>query len=134
MRAALQLNPTRITFARSKANPCLFYLASKQIRMASHGDDFTVLAYPNQIAWLHEQLKQHLEITIRDQISQGPKDNKVASILNRLLEWTNESVLYEPDARHADITLKVIKSKIMKNIVNNKMKKINSLMPKIFAV
>ena len=83
----------------------MFYHQERQVRIVVHGDDFTVLGYKNQISWLHTELLKKYEIVIRGQIGPGPNDNKVATILNRLIEWTPEGIWYEPDARHVDILI-----------------------------
>ena len=97
---------TSLEFDRSNVNPCIFYIQAQNIRFVVHGDDFTVLGYPQQIEWLHKQVLRKYEISISGQICPGPKVNKVATIVNRVIEWTAEGIYYEPDARHVDILLK----------------------------
>ena len=71
------------------------------IRFTVHGDDFTSVGPEEDLAWLDEEFKRHFEV--KSQIL-GPEKRHCQQIrvLNRILSWTDEGIVYEPDPRHAE--------------------------------
>lgn len=96
---------TSIGFQRGTSFPCAFYHEDKSIRLVVHGDDFTALAYTNQLDWLRGQLSAKWTIKHRGRIGPAPNDDKAITILNRILEWTDEGIQYEADSRHVQFIL-----------------------------
>ena len=43
------------------------------------------------------------EVKVRGRLGPGSKDAKSIRILNRVLEWTSEGLVYEADQRHGEI-------------------------------
>ena len=92
-----------IGFETGKATPCIFTLPSKDIRVVVHGDDFTVLGYVKDLNWFRQQISDRFTVKSRGRIGPEKEDLKAIRILNRILEWTDEGLVYEADQRHAEI-------------------------------
>jgi hypothetical protein len=94
---------TDIGFERGRATPCIFTLNSKELRVVVHGDDFTVLGYTKDLDWFRQQIGDKFSVKFRGRIGPCQTDLKAIRILNRILEWTKEGIIYEADQRHAEI-------------------------------
>ncbi len=94
---------TSIGFERGKATPCIFTLSSKDLRVVVHGDDFTVLGYTKDPDWFRQQIIDKFTVKFRGRIGAQQTDLKAIRILNRILKWTKEGIVYEADQRHAEI-------------------------------
>ncbi len=92
-----------IGFERGKATPCIFTQASKEVRVVVHGDDFPVLGYVKDLDWFRQQIGDKFSVKFRGRIGPCQTDLKAIRILNRILEWTKEGIIYEADQRHAEI-------------------------------
>ena len=95
-----------IGFKRGKASPCIFYCPDRNIRVAVHGDDFTVLGYIDDLDWFNKEMNTKFEVKCRGIIGPAPGDLKSIKILNRIIEWDNDGIQYEPDQRHAEILIR----------------------------
>ena len=89
-------------FKRGIATPCAFWHPGRKIRIVVHGDDFTALGHGQDLDWFRQKLQGRYE-NKAERIGPDSKDNKVARILNRVVEWTEDGINYEPDQRHAEI-------------------------------
>ena len=59
--AAVVMNTlTSMTVEVGKFNPCLCRLASKDIRLSYHGDDFVIMAEENDLQWFAKGLNEAL--------------------------------------------------------------------------
>ena len=97
---------TSIGFIKGLSTPCVFYHKERNIRVVVHGDDFTVLAYNEGVMWFRQEIQKRYEVKLRGCIGSDKKDLKEMSILNRVIEWTSEGIIYEADQRHADIIIR----------------------------
>ena len=95
-----------IGFHQGKSSPCVFWHKEKEIRCVVHGDDFTVLGWANQLDWFWSKIKAKFESKHRGRLGPGPSDLQSIRILNRIVEWKEEGIVYEADQRHAEICLK----------------------------
>merc|ERR1711965_94005 len=93
-------------FVQGKASPCVFYHRDRDLRVVVHGDDFTALGADEDCEWLAGQLRQYFELKVSAKLGPEDTDDKQVRILNRTVEWTNQGIRYEPDARHAEIVVK----------------------------
>ena len=90
---------TTIGFERCQASPCIFNLNSKDLRCVVHGDDFTVLGYAKDLDWFRQQISDKCTVKFRGRIGRQQADSKAIRILNRILDWTEEGIVYEADQR-----------------------------------
>ena len=93
----------KVGFARGAASPCVFYMKGRNLRVVVHGDDFTVLGYEEDLDWFRRAISEEYEVKFRGRIGPGATDDKAIRILNRVVEWTTEGIMYEADQRHAEI-------------------------------
>ena len=90
-------------FVPGVASPCAFYHPELDVQCVVHGDDFTFLGTNSSLDEVQKAMKARYEVQIRGRLGPGPKDDKSIRILNRILEWTSEGLVYEADQRHAEI-------------------------------
>ena len=67
-------------FSQGIASPCIFTHHERDIRVVVHGDDFTVLADEQQIAWLHEYLASKMTVKLRGILGPDKDDMKQITI------------------------------------------------------
>ncbi len=70
-----------------------------------HGDDFTMLGSRKQLDWLRGRIESKFEIK-SEVLGPGPQHSKQIRVLNRVISWTEEGLVYEPDQRHAEIVIR----------------------------
>ena len=80
-------------FTRGQAVPCLFNHSERTLRLAIHGDDFTILGSEEDLDWFQKQIKERFEVKVRGRIGPGRKDEKSIRLLNRVFEWTAEGIV-----------------------------------------
>ena len=95
-----------IGFERGKAIPCIFQHPKREIKVAVHGDDFTIAGKEKELDWFKDELQKKFEIKHRGRIGPEPKDEKSMRLLNRVFEWTSEGIIIEADNRHAELIIK----------------------------
>ena len=91
-----------IGFETGAASPCNFYNADRQISVTVHGDDFTSTGRERDLNWLKNCMQGEFEIKTE---MLGPKEHhlKQVRILNRVISWQADGIVYEADQRHAEI-------------------------------
>ena len=87
---------------RGRATPCAFFMKDKNVRVVVHGDDFTVLGHEEDLDWFRRVISETFEVKFRGRVGPGDNDDKSIRILNRVIEWTEEGILYEADQRRAE--------------------------------
>jgi len=92
-------------FVAGKASPCLFEHPERNLRAVIYGDDFTILGLESELDWFKSQITKRFEVKHRGRLGPQLKDDKSIRILNRIVEWTDEGIIYEADQRHADIII-----------------------------
>ena len=97
---------TSIGFTKGRASPCLFFKKQCNLRLAVHGDDFTLLGPINDLHGFQTEIKKKFETKVRGIIGCEPDDDKSIRILNRVIEWTDRGIEYEADQRHAEIIVR----------------------------
>ena len=58
--------------------------------------------------WFRERIVKNFDVAFRGRIGPDIKDDKRVTLLNRVIEWTNQGIIYEADQRHADPIVKVM--------------------------
>ena len=97
---------TDLGFDRGVAIPCLFYHKERNVRVAVHGDDFTILGNSEGLDWFKKEIIKLFEVKVRGRIGPGDKDEKSIRLLNRVFEWTEEGIYVEADQRHAELIVR----------------------------
>ncbi len=93
----------KLGFERGKATPCISTFNAKELRNVVHGDDFTVLGHTKDLDWFRQQMSDKLSVKFRGRIGPQEGDLKAIRILNRIVDWTKEGLIYEADQRHAEL-------------------------------
>ena len=62
------------------------YNIDRDVQGVVHGDDFTYLAYDEDIPWVISMMESRYEIKVRGVLGPEAKDDKSIRILNRCLE------------------------------------------------
>ena len=92
----------RMGFRRGLANPCCFYHPEKFILLVVHGDDFTATGSKRELDWLEKTTESQYELTVGGRLGPGPRDDKEARVLNRVVRWTAAGLEYEADPRQVE--------------------------------
>ena len=92
-------------FVAGIASPCTFYSPELDVRCVVHGDDFTFLGTDSSLDIVQAAMQKRYEVKVRGRMGPGAKDDKSIRILNRILQWTNEGLVYEADQRHIEIII-----------------------------
>ena len=80
----------------------MFFNEHRNLRLAVHGDDFTLLGLDDDLNWFRTEIKKKFGTKVRGVIGPEPNDDKCIRILNRVIEWTDQGIEYEADQRHAE--------------------------------
>ena len=89
-------------FIAGVAWPCCFYRAACVV----HGDDFTFEGPPDALKEVTDALRKVWLVSVRTTLGPEPGDDQEVSILNRIIRWTEDALLYEADPRHVEKLLK----------------------------
>lgn len=84
-----------------KSSSVVFCDVEREVRCVVHGDDFTFLAYEDDLERLRVAMSEAYLMTVRGVLGPDPKDQKEITILNRKLVWSEGGLTYEADANHA---------------------------------
>jgi hypothetical protein len=93
-------------FVRGLGSPCVFFNEDRKLRAVIHGDDFTILGKEKQLNWFKERIKEKFEVKFKARLGPEEDDDKSVRVLNRVVEWTEKGISYEPDQRHAELIIK----------------------------
>ena len=86
-----------IGFKTGVASPCCFYREQDDVSCVVHGDDFTFEGSPEALLGISEALKKVWLVKVRAMLGPEPGDDKEISILNRIVRWCDDHLLYEAD-------------------------------------
>ena len=89
-------------FLQGKASACVFVHPVRKIAVSVHGDDFTVTGPKRQLDWFQQMMQGQYELTVGGRLGPGPSDDKEATVLNRVIRWTESGVEYEADPRQVE--------------------------------
>lgn len=95
-----------IGFTPGLGSTCVFYHGERDIRCIIHGDDFTILGSEEQLNWFREHMQGKFLMKVKARLGPNTADDKEVRILNRVITWTDQGILYEADQRHTDLILK----------------------------
>ena len=89
-------------FTQGKASACVFVHPVRGIAVSVHGDDFTATGPKSELDRFEQVMRQHYELTVGGRLGPGPADDKEATILNRVVRWSDEGIQYEADPRQVE--------------------------------
>ena len=93
-------------FEAGDASACVFYHRQRGLRCSVHGDDLTTVGSKTNLDWFKTELSKLYELKEPHRLGPGPKDDKEAVVLNRLVRWTASGLEYEADPRQAEKLLR----------------------------
>ena len=70
--------------------------------MSVHGDDFTAVGPKPELDWFETEMRGCYELTVGGRLGPGPDDDKEATVLNRVIRWTEKGIEYEADPRQVE--------------------------------
>ena len=91
-------------FEIGASTPCHFHHKEKELHVAVHGDDFTVVGPADSLKWLQRKMSDRYE-TKSEFLGPDSGMEKEIRVLNRTLHWQDAGITYEPDQRHADLII-----------------------------
>ena len=94
-----------VGFVTGEGCGCNFAHSTRQISLTVHGDDFTASASDADLAWLEEKFKVKFECKV-EILGPGRNQLREVRILNRVVGWCKDGLLYEADQRHAEIVVR----------------------------
>ena len=90
-------------FTRGLVSGCLFYHEVRDLRRTVYGDDFTTVGPKDALDWFEEELEKKYSITRRARMGPGPQYTKEATLLNRVIKWTEyNGIEIEADPRQGE--------------------------------
>ena len=89
-------------FVTGLATACAFFHKEKNIRVVVHGDDFVIEGAECDLRWVEATLREKYIVMMRAMLGPERTDDKVADILNGVVEWKDEELWYEADPRHVE--------------------------------
>ena len=95
-------------FLQGKASACVFMHPQRHIAVSVHGDDFTATGPKDELDWFQATLESHYELTVGGRLSPGASDDKEATVLNRVIRWTETGIECEADPRQVERLLEEI--------------------------
>jgi hypothetical protein len=93
-------------FTAGVGSPCCFERKSDGVSCVVHGDDFTFEGPPAALEKVADDLRKVWIIKVRAMLGPEPGDDKEVSILNRIVRWCDDCLLYEADPRHVEKLLR----------------------------
>lgn len=97
---------TDIGFMKGQSTPFILFHPERNIRVAVHGDDFTVQAYESELDWFRRHISQIYEVKFRGRVGPEKKESTRIRILNRVIELAHKGIYEEADQRHAEIIVR----------------------------
>ena len=83
----------------------MFYNRDRDLRVVIHGDDFTCLGQDQELDWFRKMIEERYEVKFRGRLGPEEGDAKAIRILNRVVRWDEEGIVYEADQRHAELIM-----------------------------
>jgi len=98
-------------FVQGQASPCCFKHCQRDIQCVVHGDDFVFGGVDHDLSWVQARMQESFLIKVVGKLGDGPKDDREVRVLNRVVRWTSEGIIYEADPRHAELLVRDLEAK-----------------------
>ena len=79
-------------FVQGMSSACVFVHQGRGLFCTVHGDDFTTVGGKIGLDWFEGELKKRYELTVGPRLGPGEFDAKEATVLNRVVRWTEEGL------------------------------------------
>ena len=89
-------------FTQGTASACVFSHPQLDILLSVHGDDFTAAGPKVGLDEFEKMMRARYELTCGGRLGPGDQDDKEATILNRVIRWTERGLEYEADPRQGE--------------------------------
>lgn len=89
----------------SPGSPCGYYHEADDVTVAAHGDDFVLAGGRDEAIVIEKDIGKHVQLVRKYMLGDQPEDDKGAKVLNRLLTWSDDGILWEGDPRHAEAAI-----------------------------
>ena len=93
-------------FEPGQHSPCNFKHPTRGVATTVHGDDFTSTGRESDLRWLDNELKKRFELKTEFLGPDVRRHVQQVRVLNRVISWSEESLTYEADQRHAEILIR----------------------------
>ena len=94
-----------VGFERGVHSPVVFFHPGKDLSCVVHGDDFTFEGEAEDLKWITQKMKEWFEVKIRGTLGPEDEDDKVVTILGRIVKWEDWGVGYQADPRHRQLIM-----------------------------
>ena len=74
-------------------------MEGRGLKIAVHGDDVVAEGHEEHLNWFTETLGRYFELELKATLGPDAKDEKTATLLNRLLTFEDTHTLWENDPR-----------------------------------
>ena len=96
-------------FEVGDASACVFFHRQRNLRCSVHGDDLTTVGSKCNLDWSRAELEKLYELKEAARLGPAPGDSKEATVLNRVVLWTDQGLELEADPRQAEKLLRDLK-------------------------
>lgn len=96
----------QLGFFAGEGSPCCFLRKEDDAACVVHGDELTFEGPPESLKVIDKASKEFWFVKVRPTLGPEPTREKEVSILNRVVRWSEDCLLYEADPRHVEILLK----------------------------
>lgn len=91
-----------VGFKQGVACPCIFVHPERDVVVTVHGDDFTAVGPKDSLDWYEKTLETKYDLKKGGRLGPGPKDDREATCLNRIIRWCDDGLEYEADPRQVE--------------------------------
>ena len=98
-----------VGFRRGLATPVSFYHKEKDLSLVVHGDDFTFVGEDSSLNWIARLMMSWYEVKVRARLGSGAKDDKVATLLGRVIRWNDWGISCEADPKHRGLVMEALR-------------------------
>ena len=92
----------KLGFRQGLTSPCVFHHSERNLVCAVHGDDFTTRGSKTNLGWFEQQLRDLYGLKTGGRLGPAAADDKEATVLNRVVRWTEDGITYEADPRQGE--------------------------------
>ena len=114
-------------FVAGESSPSCFWREADDVSCVVHGDDFAFEGPPDALKANAKEMKQCGIVKARAVVGPEPTDDKEVSILNRVVRWTDDCLLYEADPKQVEKLLKEADMEGCKSLTTPGTKEVSSL-------
>jgi hypothetical protein len=90
-------------FIQGVASACCFHHPQRDLRCMVHGDDFVFVGPDVDLTWVEKIMGASFLIKVVGKLGGDRGDEREIRVLNRVLRWTADGIMYEADPRHAEL-------------------------------